>query len=150
MMFKDGRSIVDAHMVGELSAIKKFLEDLPPSSVIERTSLEARKNEIEAKLKAAGPRKAGNCFICGKELNYLWSEDVNAKNIDDGGDVEFSFHYGSRHDTFNARAIICDECMTKIINEKKFTEWRDMDLFCMNNPKWESVNDYTRGRIKNV
>jgi len=74
------------------------------------------------------------CLKCEKELRYLMP---GSTNVDDGGDMVVTFHYGSRHDlmlgfsnerfvrpTGNTRlewllrsdrimAYICDDCFAK-------------------------------------
>ena len=67
------------------------------------------------------------CLICGKDIKFLslWggSEETSRKNdqVDDAGNVEIRFHYGSRHDmcfggpppighTKPYEAYICDDC----------------------------------------
>lgn len=35
------------------------------------------------------------CLKCEKELKYVWKTSTN---IEDGGDLNVGFHYGSRHD----------------------------------------------------
>jgi hypothetical protein len=46
------------------------------------------------------------CLKCEKELKFL---ENSSSNIDDGGDLNVSFHYGSRHDMclgFSGRKMI--------------------------------------------
>ena len=73
------------------------------------------------------------CLICGKDIKFLtWADsDETGKEtgreydqVEDAGNVEITFHYGSRHDMcFGApaplghtepyRAYICDDCFDK-------------------------------------
>lgn len=62
------------------------------------------------------------CFICNKELKFLSEEH---DQINNGGNVQISCHYGSRHDMeigisnnkpFNT--YICDDCFDKLKNDQ--------------------------------
>jgi hypothetical protein len=80
--------------------------------------------------------KTMKCLKCERELKIL---EPTSSNIDDGGDMEVTFHYGSRHDmclgfsgrkTMHSgdsrlgkllscdvvRAYICDDCFEKHVD----------------------------------
>lgn len=54
------------------------------------------------------------CLMCRKkmkmaELGYGGGEKMSV-NVDNGGDADVHFHYGSRHDTKSAKGFVCDNC----------------------------------------
>lgn len=73
------------------------------------------------------------CLICGKDIKFLNWGDSEEKGketgrahdqVDDAGNVEINFYYGSRHDmcygapaplghTEPYRAYICDDCFDR-------------------------------------
>lgn len=56
------------------------------------------------------------CIICDKQMNYLWPNEATG-NIAHGCDVIMIGSYGSRFDTDEYHAIICDNCL-KTAQEK--------------------------------
>lgn len=58
------------------------------------------------------------CLICEKAVVYLWEEHTNLNNA---VDVKIYGSYGSMFDTNEYQAIICDDCMDKLIQSKRVT-----------------------------
>lgn len=67
------------------------------------------------------------CLTCGKELKFAPEVGEKYDQVDDGGNVEIRFHFGSVHDMcfgFNgnekpAEAYICDDCFgSEIIQQR--------------------------------
>lgn len=61
------------------------------------------------------------CIICEKAVIYLWQDDTPATNLNSACDVDISAHYGSEFDNSNYHGIICDECLSKLIQSKRLT-----------------------------
>lgn len=64
------------------------------------------------------------CIICEITITYLWDETHNLKNVleipnlDSAIDIELCAGYGSIHDGDMYTAVICDSCMTRLIDKK--------------------------------
>ena len=52
------------------------------------------------------------CFVCAKTLEQL--EELNT-NVKDAVEIEIYGHYGSNHDGLRAAGVVCDECVSKLI-----------------------------------
>lgn len=66
------------------------------------------------------------CLICEKAVVYLWPDQKfddgqQITNLNDAVDVRIVGNYGSRFDTNIYEAIICDDCMDKLIQSKRVT-----------------------------
>lgn len=66
------------------------------------------------------------CLICEKAVVYLWPDQrlengEGVTNLNDAVDVQIVGNYGSRFDTSIYEAIICDDCMDKLIQSKRVT-----------------------------
>jgi hypothetical protein len=61
------------------------------------------------------------CMICEKAVIYLWQESPQATNLNSACDVKIIGNYGSDFDTSEFEAIICDECVSKLISSKRLT-----------------------------
>lgn len=64
------------------------------------------------------------CIMCEKSITYLWDETV-AQGETTNTDLAISFEivaaYGSSYDSDIYTAIICDDCMTTLINKSLVT-----------------------------
>jgi hypothetical protein len=67
------------------------------------------------------------CIICEITITYLWDETHNLKNVVEipnlnyAIDIDLCAGYGSIHDGDMYTAIICDTCMTTLIDKKLVT-----------------------------
>jgi hypothetical protein len=59
------------------------------------------------------------CLICEKAVIYLWPELEKPTNLNSACDVYIQGDYGSNFDMNKYEAIICDECMDKVIQSKR-------------------------------
>lgn len=51
------------------------------------------------------------CLVCRRPMRLLHGEEMSRESmVDDGGTVEVSFGYGSRHDCKMALGFLCDDC----------------------------------------
>lgn len=67
------------------------------------------------------------CIICYKQIDYLWDETHNLKNVVEipnlnyALDIDISGGYGSIHDGDMYSAVICDSCMMILVSKKLVT-----------------------------
>lgn len=65
--------------------------------------------------------KSYKCIICGKKISPLYktkTKDVNALPWDGGTVISHWIGYGSTHDSKDITFGLCDDCITKKIEEK--------------------------------
>ena len=73
-----------------------------------------------------------NCLICDKQIQYLWPDMEKTTNLNDACDIYIQGDYGSSHDLEQFEATICDECLSKAIENGKIRktgnlEWKTSD-----------------------
>jgi hypothetical protein len=64
------------------------------------------------------------CIICKKQVEYLWDDPIKGElptNLLYALDIKINGDYGSAHDADTYTAIICDDCMKALIQEKLVT-----------------------------
>lgn len=58
------------------------------------------------------------CLVCEKAVVYLWPEHTN---LNGAVDVKIYGSYGSVFDTNEYIAVICDDCLDKLVQSKRVT-----------------------------
>lgn len=71
------------------------------------------------------------CIICEKAVIYEF-DNIYSSNLNSGSWLDIESGYGSVFDNNIYRAIICDECLDKVIQSKRVrflreVEWRTND-----------------------
>jgi len=59
------------------------------------------------------------CMICGKKMESIF--DNTYANVNEGVTFEIRMPYGSVFDGNTYKAALCDECISKCIEEKKIS-----------------------------
>ena len=71
------------------------------------------------------------CIVCEKAVMYLWTDEQSPKatNLDGASDVRIVAWYGSMFDCNEYSAIICDECLDKMIQSRQVKFIREHSPF---------------------
>lgn len=69
---------------------------------------------------------AGNCLVCDKSIGFLWKHRFpDAENPDSAVSGVLRAEYGSLHDTRQLEIIICDDCVSDAIRNKRVRVLRE-------------------------
>jgi hypothetical protein len=71
-----------------------------------------------------------NCFVCDREVKYLWEDLDKTTNLENASDIFIQSDYGSEFDLDQYSATVCDNCLQKAIELKKVRYIKTLKFKC--------------------